>query len=76
MKYSEKLLNLGLNIAYYRKYRSFTQEQLAEKTGISASFVTKLENPNIFIGITFEKLCRIANALNISEMDLLNFRNP
>lgn len=74
MNYSEKLLKLGLNIAYYRKYKLLTQEQLSEQAGISTSFVAKLENPNIFVGISFEKLCKIASALNISEMELLNFK--
>lgn len=74
MSYYKKLLKLGLNIAYYRKYKFLTQEQLAEKAGISTSFVAKIENPNIFVGITFEKLCKIAGALDIKEMDLLDFR--
>jgi transcriptional regulator with XRE-family HTH domain len=74
MRYSEKLLRLGLNITYYRKYRLLTQEQLAEKANISTSFVAKLENPNIFVGITFEKLCKIANALDITEIELLDLR--
>ena len=30
-------IKLGLNIAYYRKLAGFTQEQLAEACGISAT---------------------------------------
>ena len=74
MTYGEKLIALGLNIAYYRKLRFMTQEQLAEKANISISTIRKLENPNIFIGITFEKMCLIANALDITESELLDFR--
>ena len=74
MTYGEKLISLGLNIAYYRKLRLMTQEQLAEKANISISTIRKLENPNIFIGITFEKMCLIANALDITESELLDFR--
>jgi transcriptional regulator with XRE-family HTH domain len=74
VSYYKKLLKLGLNIVYYRKYKFLTQEQLAEKADISTSFVAKIENPNIFVGITFEKLCKIAGALDINEMDLLDFR--
>lgn len=73
MRYSEKLLRLGSNIAYYRKYRLLTQQELAEKANMSSSFITKLENPNIFIGITFEKLCKIAKALGVTEAELLDF---
>lgn len=74
MTYGEKLIALGLNIAYYRKLKLMTQEQLAEKANISISTIRKLENPNIFIGITFEKICLIANALDITESELLKFR--
>ena len=74
MTYGEKLIALGLNIAYYRKLRLMTQEQLAEKANISISTIRKLENPNIFICITFEKMCLIANALDITESELLDFR--
>ena len=31
----DKYIALGLNIAYYRKRQGMTQEQLAEKAGIS-----------------------------------------
>lgn len=74
MTYGEKLIALGLNIAYYRKLRLMTQEQLAEKANVSLSTIRKLENPNIFIGISFEKICLISNALDITECELLNFR--
>lgn len=74
MTYGEKLIALGLNIAYYRKLRLMTQEQLAEKAHISISTIRKLENPNIFIGITFETMCLIANALDVTESELLDFR--
>lgn len=32
-KYSDMYLQLGLKIAYYRKLRGLTQEQLARETG-------------------------------------------
>lgn len=75
MKYSEKMKKIGLNVSYYRKFRSMTQEQLAEKSGISVSFLRKLENPNIFIGVTFEKICKLAEALEVTESELLYFGN-
>lgn len=76
MTYGDKLVALGLNIAYYRKLRFLTQEKLAEKSDISISTVRKLENPNLYTGITFEKLCRIAEALEVTESELLDFRSP
>ena len=75
MKYKDKLTALGLNIAYYRKLRLMTQEQLAEKAGISISTIRKLENPNLFVGVTIETICRIAEALEVAESELLKFRS-
>lgn len=37
-------MNIGKNISYYRKLRKITQEQLAERLGISAQSVSKWEN--------------------------------
>lgn len=74
MTYREKLTALGLNIAYYRKLRLLTQDKLAEKADVSISTIRKLENPNEFLGVTFEKLCSLANALDVTESELLNFR--
>lgn len=34
---------IGLKIAYYRKFNGFTQEELAEKVGVSYQAVSKLE---------------------------------
>jgi len=76
MTYSEKLIALGLNIAYYRKLRLLTQEKLAEKAKISISTVRKLENPNMFTGVSFEMICVLAAALEVTESELLDFRNP
>lgn len=76
MTYGEKLVALGLNIAYYRKLRFLTQEKLAEKANVSISTIRKLENPNLFMGITFDKICRLAVALDVTESELLDFRDP
>ena len=74
MEYLDKLVALGLNVAYYRKLRLMTQEQLAEKAKISVSTIRKLENPNMLSGITFEMICRISDALDVPEYELLKFR--
>ena len=42
--YESEYLQLGLKIAYYRKLRGLTQEQLATRLGISAQSVSKWEN--------------------------------
>lgn len=35
---------LSENIAYYRRKKGFTQKELAEKTGLSRSFISQIEN--------------------------------
>lgn len=70
----EKYTELGLNIAFYRKKKSFTQEQLAEKAGISRSHLSAIEAPNIVKPFSIELLFKIADALEIQPSLLLEFR--
>lgn len=35
---------IGINIAYYRKLKKYTQMQLAQKTNISLSYMAKIES--------------------------------
>lgn len=70
-QYELRMKKIGLNIAYYRKLQSLTQEQLAEMTGLDRSHIGKIEAPNVFITFSFETLFNIADALKISPSDLL-----
>ena len=74
MDYSEKMIAFGLNVAYYRKKCLKTQEQLAEDVQMSIGAIGRIENPNIYAGTTLETICRLAEALNTTESDLLDFR--
>lgn len=74
MDYSEKMIAFGLNVAYYRKKCLKTQEQLAEETSLSPATIGRIENPNIYAGTTLETICRLAEALHVTESALLNFR--
>ena len=64
---------IGLKIAYYRKLKSITQEELAEKTGLSAAYVGHIEAPNINKGISLDTLFDIASALDIPAYKLIMF---
>lgn len=46
-EFEQEYLQLGLKIAYYRKLRGLTQEELAERIDRSAAFVGHVEAPNI-----------------------------
>ena len=71
----DKYIELGLNIAFYRKREGMTQEQLAEKADISRSYIGEIEAPNIVRAISLEVLFNIANALRIPPHKLLEFRD-
>ncbi len=66
-KYRENYRLLGLRIAYYRKVRGYTQEQLAEMIGKSWSFLSQIEANNgaRLKGLSLETLFSIAEALQI-----------
>ena len=71
---TQKFIELGYNIAYYRKHAGLTQEQLAERGGISRQHMGAIEAPNICRPISLDLLFNIAAALNVSPARLLTFR--
>lgn len=64
---------LGLKIAYYRKYRGLTQEELAEKIDKSSAFIGHVEAPNINKAISLDTLFDIATELDIPVYKFLVF---
>lgn len=71
--HSKKYIELGYNIAYYRKHANLTQEQLAEKLDVSRQHIGALEAPNIVRPISMELLFNIASVLDIEPYKLLMF---
>lgn len=67
-------IQLGLNIAYYRKLRGLTQLQLAEKINISRTHISNIEAPNMETSISLEKLFDIADILEIPIFKLFEFK--
>ncbi|MCI8576116.1 MAG: helix-turn-helix transcriptional regulator [Lachnospiraceae bacterium] len=63
--YAEKYRQIGLKIAYYRKLRGLTQEELAEQAGLTPAFVGHLEAPNIVKALSLDTLFDIAAVLDI-----------
>lgn len=55
---------VGKRLQHVRNMRGLTLDQLAERAGISKSFLSEVEHDRS--GITGEKLLRVANALNAS----------
>lgn len=75
---SNDYTNLVKNIKYYRLKANMTQEQLAEKSDLSVSYIKQIESGKEFKNITFNTFSKIAKALNIdvkelfSEIEVLN----
>ncbi len=63
--HEEEFLQLGLKIAYYRKLRGLTQEQLAERIDCSAAFIGHVEAPNVKKTISLDTLFSISKALDV-----------
>lgn len=70
-----KYIQLGLNISYYRKLQGLTQEELAELSGLSRSYISSVEAPNIICSVSLEAIFCISKALNVEAYKLLIFRD-
>ena len=71
--YESKFLQLGLKIAYYRKLKGLTQEQLAEAIDRTPAFIGHVEAPNISKAISLDTLFDIAAALDVPPYKFLMF---
>lgn len=60
----------GRRVRELRKAKGWTQEQLAEKTGISTRSISSIENG--VYSITLENINRLAKAFGLSLKDLFN----
>lgn len=70
---TDKYIELGYNIAYYRKHAGLTQEQLAEKVGISRQHLGAIEAPKLCRPISMELLFNLSTVLEIEPYRLLMF---
>ena len=75
-EFEQEYLQHGLKIAYYRKLRGLTQEELAERIDRSAAFVGHVEAPNIKKAISLDTLFAVAQALDIPVYRFLLFDEP
>jgi len=74
-KNAERHIQLGLNVALYRKQTDTTQEQLAKKAGISWAYLCKIESPDALTNITVGIVFNLAKALDLPPHKLLEFRD-
>ena len=72
-EFRDNYIKMGLKISYYRKLKNLSQEQLAEKAGLGASFIGQIEAPNVYTSFSFDTLFSIAKALDIPPHKILDF---
>ena len=73
--YAEQYRQIGLKIAYYRKLRGLTQEELAEQVGLTPAYIGHLEAPNISKALSLDTLFDIAAVLDVSPQKFLAFED-
>lgn len=71
--YESEYLQIGLKIAFYRKLKGLTQEQLAERIDKTPAFIGHVEAPNISKAVSLDTLFDIAKELDIPPYKLLLF---
>jgi len=71
--YLPKYKKLASNIKRYRKQKGLTQMQLAELANTTRSYISKIEAPTAQRGISMDIFFAIAEALQVSEQELLDF---
>ena len=72
---SERYRDMGCAIAYYRKRKQMTQEQVADLVGISRQHMGAIEAPNMVRALSLEVVFNIATVLEIEPYMLFKF-NP
>lgn len=66
---SKRYKNIGLKIAQLRAERGLTQQQLADRIGISKSYLSKIESPNTIKSFSLDVLFSISDELGINISD-------
>lgn len=69
--YQNFILDVGLKISYYRKRAGLTQEDLAERVGVSTSYIGMIEAPGVSKSTSLKTLYAIATALGVPPYKLL-----
>ena len=71
--YSFMYKQIGNKVAYYRKMRNLTQDELADRVNISVNSISKLERGKYNNNIPLSMLIMIAEGLRIDVSMLVTF---
>lgn len=71
--YNDLILQLGLKIAYYRRLKGLTQDNLAELVDISETHISSIEAPNMKKAPSLFLLFKISKALDVPIYKFFKF---
>lgn len=74
-KYDAYYQQLGLNIAKYRRYRHYTQLELAELTDLSRTHISNIEAANLPTRLSLDAIFTISEVLEIEPKLLFEFHD-
>lgn len=74
-EYKGILLDIGLKIGYYRRKAGMTQAELAEHTGLTLSYISQLESPNLPYCPSVKSLFTIAKVLGVKASKLIDIED-
>jgi transcriptional regulator with XRE-family HTH domain len=74
--FAQKYKQIGLKVAYYRKMRGYTQEELARRVQISTSYLSRIERGNYTKSVSLSVVLAIAQALALDISELVRDKNP
>lgn len=66
------LKSIGFRVQFFRKMKSFSQEELAERSGLSYSTIGHIESTSTY-PLSILALYRIAKVLEVEPYQLLKF---
>ncbi len=67
----DRFIQLGITISMYRRMQGMSQEELADKAGLSRSHLSAIEAPNIIRPFSLDAFFCIADALGIAPEALI-----
>lgn len=71
-KNRDRFIQIGIAISTLRKLRGMSQEQLAEKAGISRSLLSCIEAPGVAHSFSLDVFFSLADALDADPAALIN----
>jgi len=64
LKNRDRLIQLGITISTFRKYRGLSQEQLAERASVSRSLISSIEAAGIAKSFSLEVFSYVSGTIS------------